>query len=477
MVKGCCCLQVTMQAASDRESRFLHDQLAVLAPLFLALSASTPIHKGTLAATDTRWDAISQAVDDRTPAESGRAESPYQLQPDGELVGKGIRRLQKSRYSSVSRFIGKPRNAEELADLDALNDIEADIDPEAMKLLMQQEGIDVNLAKHIAHLFIRDPLVIFDDAIYLNDDKAMDHFENIQSTNWRTIRWKTPSLDIGFEAQKRKGDRSLLKRFSILKSSTENVFSDSGGPLNEAGEADTIDYNSFGPGWRVEFRPLEIQLTDFENAAFALVIVLLARSVLAMGYNFYIPMSLVEENMKRAQVKDAVLNQKFFFRKQTFEGLKDPEDSQRLVPKADDVQVVELTLDEIINGNDGVFGVLPAIEKYLESLGTNSSVLESLKKYFRLISERASGRLPTAAHWMRSFVKNHPSYRHDGLVPFDVAKDLMKLCDDIGMGRVQRPDLLGDLKVTSSIEFVIERFILMSLRWIDCVLKKRWKRI
>jgi glutamate--cysteine ligase catalytic subunit len=43
---GCCCLQVTMQCPTDRESRYLHDQLAVLAPLFLALSASTPIHKG-----------------------------------------------------------------------------------------------------------------------------------------------------------------------------------------------------------------------------------------------------------------------------------------------------------------------------------------------------------------------------------------------------------------------------------------------
>ena len=43
---GCCCLQVTMQANDDRESRFLHDQLALLGPLFLALSASTPIFKG-----------------------------------------------------------------------------------------------------------------------------------------------------------------------------------------------------------------------------------------------------------------------------------------------------------------------------------------------------------------------------------------------------------------------------------------------
>ncbi len=43
--------QVTMQAKNDAESRYLHDQLAILAPLFLALSASTPIFKGRLAGT------------------------------------------------------------------------------------------------------------------------------------------------------------------------------------------------------------------------------------------------------------------------------------------------------------------------------------------------------------------------------------------------------------------------------------------
>lgn len=43
---GCCCLQITMQSSSDQESRFLHDQLAIMSPLFLALSAATPILKG-----------------------------------------------------------------------------------------------------------------------------------------------------------------------------------------------------------------------------------------------------------------------------------------------------------------------------------------------------------------------------------------------------------------------------------------------
>ena len=31
-----------------------------------------------------------------------------------------------------------------------------------------------------------------------------DHFESIQSTNWRSMRWKLPSLRIGFEYARRK---------------------------------------------------------------------------------------------------------------------------------------------------------------------------------------------------------------------------------------------------------------------------------
>eukprot|EP00903_Cladosiphon_okamuranus_P016078 g14842.t1 len=42
---GCCCLQVTCQARDVDESRYIFDQLAVLSPIMLALSAATPIHK------------------------------------------------------------------------------------------------------------------------------------------------------------------------------------------------------------------------------------------------------------------------------------------------------------------------------------------------------------------------------------------------------------------------------------------------
>jgi glutamate--cysteine ligase catalytic subunit len=51
---GCCCLQLTFQARDVDESRFVYDQLAVLAPVMLALSAATPYFAGALADTDVR---------------------------------------------------------------------------------------------------------------------------------------------------------------------------------------------------------------------------------------------------------------------------------------------------------------------------------------------------------------------------------------------------------------------------------------
>ena len=40
-------------------------------------------------------------------------------------------------------------------------------------------GIDELLAKHIAHLWIRDPLTLFSKKIELDDEKVSDHFEVI----------------------------------------------------------------------------------------------------------------------------------------------------------------------------------------------------------------------------------------------------------------------------------------------------------
>ena len=38
-------------------------------------------------------------------------------------------------------------------------------------------GIDSALARHISHLFIRDPLVVFSEMVDQDDETSNDHFE------------------------------------------------------------------------------------------------------------------------------------------------------------------------------------------------------------------------------------------------------------------------------------------------------------
>jgi len=79
---------------------------------------------------------------------------------------------------------------------------------------------------------------------------------------------------------------------------------------------------------------MEVQMTDFENAAFAAFVVLLSRAMLSFHINLYMPISKVtvkdirgknyetnnvfsqvDENMARAQVRNAAVEGKFYFRK------------------------------------------------------------------------------------------------------------------------------------------------------------------
>ena len=48
---------------------------------------------------------------------------------------------------------------------------------EDIKRRLIDHGIDELLANHIAHLFIRDPLVIFSETVDQDDEVSADHFE------------------------------------------------------------------------------------------------------------------------------------------------------------------------------------------------------------------------------------------------------------------------------------------------------------
>jgi len=53
---------------------------------------------------------------------------------------------------------------------------------------LRENGVTDPMAKHIAHIFIRDTISLFSEKVNQDDAKETDHFENIQSTNWQTMR-------------------------------------------------------------------------------------------------------------------------------------------------------------------------------------------------------------------------------------------------------------------------------------------------
>jgi len=451
---GCCCLQITFQGKDIDESRFMYDQLAVVAPIMMALTASTPILKGRLADTDCRWGIISEAVDDRTAKERGRAVDESSDTEETELAGKGKRRLYKSRYDCISTYIyqggdGNGTNEMQNRVLNMYNDIPVPIDEESYKLL-REAGVDPALSQHIAHIFIRDPLVIFDGAVEEVDDETQtEHFESIQSTNWQSVRWKPPP------------------------------------PRNSPNDPHI--------GWRTEFRSMETQLTDFENAAFTVFIVMLTRVILAFDLNLYIPLSRVDANMQRAHSRDASAMGKFFFRRHmapleegddgygvqyssmfsrvtsdstglnttgtlNYDSDSDLENDsgvsqhRRQAPVApgsdEENSYEEMTMKEIMTGKGEYFpGLIPLVRAYLDHIKCDSVAGAQILQYLDFIEKRATGELMTPATWLREFVRNHPAYKGDSVVSQEIAYDLTVACNEIGNGTRHEPDLLGDIHI------------------------------
>jgi glutamate--cysteine ligase catalytic subunit len=324
-------------------------------------------------------------------------------------------RIPKSRYASNSTYISKdPRLRSEYFDPNLVVDYD-------IKQKFVDGGMDDLLATHFAHLFIRDPIVIFNEDLQELDLTKSDHFENLQSTNWQHIRFKPPP---------------------------------SGSDI----------------GWRVEFRPMEIQITDFENAAFSIFMVLITRAILSFDLNFYVPITRVSENMETAHKRDAVLNQKFWFRKNPFSkkhavksntGSPAPGASGMgsrpvsrpvsrpatppLGPVEDEYEL--MSVDEVINGQQqgqgsGEFpGLIPLVESYLNSLNVDVETRCELAQYLDLIRKRADGRLWTGAKWMREFVTKHPDYKKDSAVTDGIQYDLVKAAEEIT--RLEGKDGLG----------------------------------
>lgn len=59
---------------------------------------------------------------------------------------------------------------------------------------------------------------------------------------------------------------------------------------------------------------MDIQLTDFENTSLIVTMGLITNVINHFNVDFILPVTLADENMKRAHFRDALLNQKFWFK-------------------------------------------------------------------------------------------------------------------------------------------------------------------
>ena len=222
--------------------------------------------------------------------------------------------IPKPRWSAMNHFISQhPYFLDE-----RINDgKKINVDEEHLKKLVDA-GISDRLAYHLASLFIHDALVIFENHTHY-DPESTEHFENFNSTVWNSVRFKPPpSLDSKI-------------------------------------------------GWRVEFRTLDNQITDFENAAYITLVNLMTRVLNDFEVNLSMPISLCDENIERAQGVDAVLKQKFWFRKHIVEKNSDYTQNKAKLSNWDfskleevkstessESEFIEMTVLDILEGNKDI---------------------------------------------------------------------------------------------------------------------------
>ncbi|KAH0827873.1 glutamate-cysteine ligase-domain-containing protein [Lanmaoa asiatica] len=385
---GCCCLQLTFQSCNVEEARRMYDALIPVGPIMvsifrapmytptytsiqLALTAASPIWRGYLSDVDCRWNVIAGSVDDRTAEERGCA----QLKENKCVIPK-------SRYDSVDLYLSTDWNNKP-----AYNDADVPYNQEIYTRLVDH-GIDELLSKHIAHIFIRDPLVIFSETIDQDDETSNDHFEfvaiNIFKVDENMVR-----------AQKRDavGTGKFFFRKNVLP---PGYISPTTSTPSSSGSSSPVEWQSGMPPKERKLRNCFPRVPP--------------------------PSTLVD------------------------------------TPVEDEYE--EMSMEEIFNGKVSVEcgctvlrvselsqgatfpGLVGLVEAYLETLDMAPSERWQIDKYVDLVRRRANGSLLTTARWMREFVRSHPSYKFDSVVSQEINYDLMVAVDEIERGVLRVPQLL-----------------------------------
>ena len=175
---------------------------------------------------------------------------------------------------------------------------------------------------------------------------------------------------------------------------------------------------------------MDIQLTDFENAALTVCVGLIANVVNTYDLNFILPVSLVDENMKRAHNRDGLLTTKFWWKmpigpdaqtlKEHHVNLKESSFVKSTEAEAEveilteeerktreQAQYQELFIWQILNGDESIGftkGLFPLCQQYMALKRWPEAKIAEITECLNFLSDRATGKLPTGATFLRDFV-------------------------------------------------------------------------
>lgn len=374
-------LQITFSCRDLKQARWAHDMMHVLSPFMLAFSSTTFAASHRLLDLDNRFRIIEQSTDDRKAAEKPA--------------------LDKTRYSTVNFYLSDSPKLRR-----AHNDKKAAINKRFFKLLRKtlrekKSGLaaDKQLLVHFAYLFVRDFLIVFPERCLKGFVGDSLDFEAIQSSNWNDMRLKPPS---SFDSKL---------------------------------------------GWLLEFRCMDAPLTEIEKSLLTFLTTLFFRIVTSdkLDLDFYVPMSLVDENFRRAFARDSTTKQRFFFRRHFCAQLPGHLPGQ---------EVVELTLAEFWEGSSQFAGMRALIALFVslhekELLGasqaTGEDVVGTIRMAEMFFGGRAAGKLTTPPNFFRQFVFGHKHYGGDSHFDDRITTDLIELAKELVRQNTESP-LFGGFK-------------------------------
>ncbi|EPR79119.1 gamma-glutamylcysteine synthetase [Spraguea lophii 42_110] len=402
---GCCCLQVTIQPKSYMEAKFIYDQMAIVSALILRLTRATPFFNGFLTQTETRWDLLTYATDDRTDEERG-----VEYNKTGCEFNEG--KIPKPRYSSIDLFI-----SDHPALLEEYNDINVPKNEECLNILLKNR-IEEKVANHISSLFIRDPMMVYEDS-----------YENlILSKN------KKSTKKINIEAEKELENKSDKEIINNHENASEKIHNNEGESLDldDFLNIQSSNWRSVrfkqpsekeNDGWKIEVRTMEVQITPFEVTAFSIFTYLLSAAIIHHKINLYIPISLVDENIKRANIHNRKKeeyfkklekdNMKFYYRKNITDNNK--------------AIIEEGTLDDIFNGTKNYIGLITYVKEYIDEKYKKSA---KLHEYIDFISKKAKGEYLSISEYFRKFIFTHKDYKDDSKITEKIGNEIIKNIKD-----------------------------------------------